>query len=388
MSKTIKALQILGSVDVRVGGPAYSVKNLTEHLNALEVKTDIWTFNYPYQDQKINLNQGGEHFVAPDSFLSRKFAAWNPRAKNHLNAIVSNYDVIHNHGHWLFGNAYARMVSQQMKKPVMISSRGLLEPWALGWRSLKKKLALQLFENENIKAANIFHATSHQEAENMRRFGIKQPIAVIPNGIDLMSATVSAETLSKKQILFLSRIDPKKGLERLFSIWQRQAKRFPEWELVVAGNGCESYMARLKEDARGKGLDSSVRWAGFVQGEDKTKLFNQASAFILPTFSENFGIAIGEALSHGVPVITTNGTPWNEIQTEKCGWYTENNEASIEKALIEALNTPAQALKEMGMRGKALIEKKYTWPNVAKEMVDTYRWMLKVGDKPDCVRID
>ncbi len=389
MANDMRVLQVLGSLNVAVGGPAYAVKRLVEHMSALGVGSNVWTFNYPSRDMKVNFKNDAQHFIAPYLLLSNKFAGWNPWAQAHLHRIAAAHNILHVHGHWLFGNGYAYRVAADQCRPIVVSPRGMLEPWALNVKKLKKKVAWILYEKKNLDSASLFHATSFMEAESIRRLGFKQPIALIPNGID----AVSDESLQglrlrergKKTLLFLSRVDSKKGLERLFAIWQRQVKHFSDWQLVIAGNGHFRYVSMLKKSLREKGMDSSVKWMGFVEGDAKNILYAGASLFILPTFSENFGNVIGEALSFGVPVITTNGTPWQQIQSEKCGWYTENNEFAIERALVEAMGSSAATLKEMGERGRCFVEKNYSWVKVAQRMVDTYKWLLGSNEKPDWI---
>lgn len=387
MSRELKVLQVIGSLDARTGGPSCSIKSLAEHLHNHEIKTDIWTFNYPYKDRPVKLKNHSQHFIAPDFFLCRKLLSWNPWIKGSLAAIINKYDLIHNNGQWLMGNYYARLLAGRARKPLIISPRGMLEPWALGSKELKKKIAWRLYEKRNLDSAVAFHATSSAEAESLRRLGFRQPIAVISNGVELSS--VAVDTKQKKTVLFLSRIDVKKGLERLISIWGRQMSSFPDWELVIAGDGDKRYMSQLKKSVQDKGMSGRVRWAGFVEDEMKKSLYKNASVFILPTFSENFGNAIAEALSSGIPVVTTKGTPWDDIQTERCGWYVENSEKAIETALAEALQTSAVSLAEMGNRGRQLIERKYSWPKIAGQMAQTYEWILKRrSSPPECVQFD
>ena len=387
MSRELKVLQVIGSMDARTGGPSYSIKALADHLHHYEIKTDIWTFNYPYQDKPIKLKNNAQHFIAPDFFLSRKLSSWNPWIKSSLRSIIGKYDLIHNNGQWLMGNYYAHLLAERVGKPLIVSPRGMLEPWALGSKELKKKIAWRLYEKRNLDSAAVFHATSPAEAASLRRLGFRQPIAVIPNGVELNPVAFGEK--EKKTVLFLSRIDIKKGLERLISIWGRKMGCFPDWELVIAGDGDKGYLNQLKKSVQDKGMSGRVRWAGFAGDEMKKCLYENASVFILPTFSENFGNAIAEALSFGVPVVTTEGTPWNDIQVERCGWYVKNSEPAIEAALVEALQTSAVNLVEMGMRGRQLIEKKYSWPKVAGEMAQTYQWILKMRDTPpECMRFD
>jgi glycosyltransferase involved in cell wall biosynthesis len=120
-------------------------------------------------------------------------------------------------------------------------------------------------------------------------------------------------------------------------------------------------------------------------GDEKWSLLGTADAFVLPSYSENFGIAIAEALSSGLPVITTQGTPWSEIAVRKCGWWVKADRASLEGALREMMRLSDEERKEMGIRGRRLVEEKFAWPAVARQMRGVYAWALGKGEKPACV---
>ncbi len=386
MTHSVAVAHVVGSMDARVGGVARFISDLVPCMVDKNIISDLYTFGYPVKDhwEESSVLDCVRDY---DSFSGALGISLN--AISGLRERFKKCHIVHNHGLWIWANYCAVASSNLASHKIIFSTHGLLEPWALQHHPFRKKIFWNLWQKKHLGLSTAIHATSSQEFESLRTLGIKNPISVIPIGIQLAARNLDAQsTTGRKTMLFLSRIDSKKGLERLFLIWKKQFQSFSGWELVIAGEGSQSYVDGLKRKAAEVGIQGSVRWVGFVQGEQKVKLLKEASIFILPTFSENFGIAIGEALAQGVPVITTNGTPWSELASERCGWYTENNELAIEQAMLSAITTPPKILKEMGERGRALIEKKYAWPEIAKKMADTYRWMLKMGDRPDCVRPD
>jgi glycosyltransferase involved in cell wall biosynthesis len=188
---------------------------------------------------------------------------------------------------------------------------------------------------------------------------------------------------SKRTVLFLGRIHPIKGLSDLVKAWAMV--RPPGWRVVIAGDGDKNHQAQLEAEIRERGLSGEFSFVGPVTGDSKWVWYREAALFVLPSHSENFGIVVAEALACGVPVITTRGTPWEDLNAHRCGWWTDIGPEALAKALREATTQPVAGRVEMGTRGKRLVEEKYTWPGIAAQMHRVYSWMLGQAPKPDCI---
>jgi glycosyltransferase involved in cell wall biosynthesis len=258
----------------------------------------------------------------------------------------------------------------------------MLEPWSLAFKAGKKRLALAAYQRREIGQAALLHATAAEELEGIRLFGARQPCAVIPIGVHL-PVFMEKPDCEVKTALFLSRIHPKKGILELLRAWKRLAPK--DWRLVLAGNDDGGHLAAVESEIRILGLGDQVSNEGAAFGEKKERLFREADVFLLPSYSENFGIVVTEALSYGVPVLTTTGTPWKHLPKERCGWCIGTGQEPLIRGLEEVLTTSLKQLREMGAAGRALVERDYRWERVAEQFAITYQWLLDGGQTPSWV---
>ncbi|SHH03771.1 glycosyltransferase [Flavobacterium defluvii] len=280
-------------------------------------------------------------------------------------------DIVHINGIWSPQNWGFQKIAQELGIKVIISPHGMLEPWILSRNYWKKRLGMFFYQNKAIQKAEFLHTTAEMEALNIQYLGYKTPIHIIPNGIDLNDIKGIKENYGTKKIVFLSRIHPKKGIELLLEAWRNCNTN--GWNLEIAGNGNDCYIAGLSKSAQDL---KNVNFVGAKYGKEKWDFLRSADVMILPTHSENFGIVIAEALALGVPVITTQGTPWEDLEIHECGWWISLSVSNLEKIISEVIQTSAAELETMGRNGRKLVAEKYEIRAVANEMNDLYKKIL------------
>jgi glycosyltransferase involved in cell wall biosynthesis len=349
---------------------------------------------------------------------------------------------MHIHGIW---GPYAHLsclVARRYDIPYIVAPRGMLEPWSLNAKKWKKRLAMWMYQRRDLKHAVALHATAESEAEQFRKLGFRQPIIVSPNGVDLPE-TMPARTTrkdGKKTILFLSRIHQKKGLMELVEAWakikgsslvhccdsalvgsncgtgdrgretkQRQSaaavgsnqgprkqtntlmnsrtNELLDWHVEYAGPDYGGHLHAVQKRIKELGVEDDFTYLGDLGDQEKWSAYRRADVFVLPTYSENFGIVVAEALAAGVPVLTTTGTPWKVLVENQCGWWIEPGVKSLGKVLPEILQMNRETLAEMGNRGRVYAIRAFSWQSIADKMRQAYAWFLEGGNPPPCVRL-
>ncbi len=281
-------------------------------------------------------------------------------------------DIVHINGIWSPQNWGFQKVAQELKIKVVLSPHGMLESWILEHNPMKKKIALFLFQNKAIETVDILHATAQMEEDSIRKLGYDNPITIIPNGIDLSDVKEIKTYYGTKKIVFLSRIHPKKGIEILLEAWRNIETK--GWTLEIAGNGDTAYIENLSQSAQDL---KNVFFVGAMYEESKWNFLRSADVMVLPTHSENFGIVVAESLAVGVPVVTTTGTPWEDLKSYNCGWWIDLSVENLKATLLKIFNTPEDVLATMGDNGKKLVKEKYDIQAIGKNMVELYNTILK-----------
>ena len=285
-------------------------------------------------------------------------------------------DIVHVNCCWTPQCAFTQKWAQAKGYKVVLTPHGMLEPWIMARNYWTRKLpALLLYQKAAMRKADMLHATANSEKANLLKLGYNNDITVIPNGIEPNKITLKTSWNSTKSILFLSRVHVKKGIELLMEAVALLKEQMVNYKVIIAGEGDETYIQQLKQKAGELGVSTIIQFTGGVYGEQKWKLFQKADFFVLPTYSENFGIVVAEALASGTPVITTTGTPWQELSIEKCGWWIDLNIENLTNTITKALLLSSEELKEMGVNGRKLVEEKYDIKVVAVEMVKLYNNM-------------
>ncbi len=303
------------------------------------------------------------------------YKPWDGRFTAQVGALLDELrpDVVHVNCCWMPACAVVQRLAQRRGLHVVLTPHGMLEPWIVSRHYYTRKLpALLLYQKAAVRRADCLQATAESERENLLKLGYNRNIHVVKLGIDAEGITMKPSWERTRQILFLSRVHVKKGINFLIEAAETLRSELQGYRILVAGEGDAEYVAALKGEIAAKGLGDIVQLIGGVYGEEKWRLFQTSDFFVLPTHSENFGLAIAESLASGTPVITTVGTPWEDLNTSSAGAWIEIGTAPLVAALRRFLALSDGELEAMGRNGRRLIETKYSARVMAEEMMQIY----------------
>jgi len=302
-------------------------------------------------------------------------------------------DIVHLHGLWLYPSIATLRWRRRTGKPTVISPHGMLDQWALANSSWKKRLALASFERANLNCAACLHALNLSELESFRALGLRNPVAVIPNGVELSDlAGVGSDygplkADERRVLLFLGRIHPKKGLEETIAGWSEACSLAPSiakgWVLAIAGWDDGGHLRHLRRQVADLGLEDNVHFLGPVFGQDKADLLRRADAFILASYSEGLPMSVLEAWSFSLPVFMTKACNIPEGFETGSAAEISTNPGSIAETMVHNLGT--ENFDKMGLAGQDLVKRRFTWDRVAQDLIAVYLWLVGQGDRPDCV---
>lgn len=282
-------------------------------------------------------------------------------------------------------NVYPGWIARRAGKPLVISPRGMLGGAALRFSSVRKRIFWAALQGSAMRGAKCLHATSRQEHDEIREFGLRNPVAIIPNGVDIPAYDpLPKVNAAMRTLLYLGRLHPKKGIDQLIAAWAKVEDRHPGWRLEIVGPLTGSYPDELRRMIAETGV-KRARLAGPVYGAEKTRAYRRSDLFVLPTLNENFGNTIAESLALGIPVITTKGAPWQGLEARNCGWWVDHGVSPLAAALDQAMGLDSVRLTAMGRAGHLWMESDFSWDSVASSMLSVYRWLGGKGDRPSCV---
>jgi len=306
-------------------------------------------------------------------------------------AEITSFDVLDISEFWPYAIYAVSRAACARGVPYILAPSGSLQPWALRTslaKTVKKSLYLALVGRSILDGAACIRAASLQEAENVQRLGYRGPVTVIPCGIDLEDFDASnapeAETWwpqlrDRPVVLFMSRISPEKGLDMLIPAWAELAESACGRDaiLVIAGPDYRGYRKQVEAMVDRHDLRRRVCLVGMIQGVKKAALLRRADVFVLPSYSENFGIVVTETLACGTPVITTTATPWQQLQQIDAGRWIEPKAGELLLALRDLLDMPAARRAAMGSRGADLVRSNYTWDRIASKYLHVCRCIVE-----------
>jgi len=386
----INVVHVVPGLHPEQGGPSYSVPRLCEALVCQATDVSLFSVAEPGV-QELYADRGGVHdgrfaWDYANIPILKKLRKSSGLARA-LREALQSADLVHVHGLWLLPNIQSGRIAARAKRPYLVSPRGMLAPVALKFSPIKKRLFWDVCQGAVMRGAACLHATSYEEHNDMRAMGLTNPIAVIPNGIDVPNLLNRPNNDSPERIaLSLGRIHPKKGLDRLVRAWARVERRHQDWRLRIVGPNELGHAEKLRDLASRLDVERLSIEAP-VYGPEKFRAYQDADLSILPTLNENFGLVVAEALAAGTPVICTKGAPWQGLETERCGWWIDHGVEPLVAALDIAMNTPREELCAMGARGCAWMRRDFSWDRIGCDMLDVYKWILGTGERPTSVRL-
>ena len=387
----MKLAMLTPSISRRAGGLRDVVLNLARSLeeehdvrvDVLSVEDEFATADRPLWDPL------SVHLARPTVATFR----YAPELSHNLSA--ADPDLVHTHGLWTYLSIATLRWSQKRMKPYVVSPHGMLDPWALRNSQWKKRIASFLFEHRHLKGAACLHAINRPEAVAMRNFGLKNPICVIPNGVEIPDSTSKVQPpewgnefeRDRKVLLYLGRLHPKKGLPTLLRSWRKAISKNGDWILVIAGWDQAGHRSELEQLVAQLGISDSVKFVGPLFGAPREAAYQGATAFVLPSLSEGQPLAVLEAWSHALPVIMTRECNLGEGFEMGAAVRMEPTIASGTDALKTLFSLGDAALREMGMCGKRLVASSFSWPRIAAEMFSVYQWVIGAGATPSSLFI-
>lgn len=353
-------LQVTPGISPSSGGPSRSVTGLSRALESVGV------------DVSLCILRGDDEFVDPQGIEVLRGSHALTRER------LSTFDLVHLHCLWDLDVHAVAVRCREMRVPYVISPRGMLDPWALSVKRWKKKLGMFLFQWRDLIGAAAIHATAELEASHIRAQGLNQSIIISPNGVNLPKIGETWESRQRvrngRVALFLGRLHPGKGLVNLARAWARVKPQ--GWVMRIVGPDSYGHKAEVLSELDRLGIREQWQFRDAVGDVEKWNEYAAAEMLVHPSVSENFGISIAEGLAFGIPVICTNGTPWNDVVSHGCGWWIEQGVEALVLALRKATSLSSADLYSMGKKGSMLIKEKYSWHAAAEAMIRGYEEVL------------
>jgi len=390
----MRILHVIQNMSPRHGGPTTVLKALT-HAQALagldvtlcttnedypvgqmDVPTDV-----PVKENGVTVWYHRVHFFP--LVFSVTLAKWLKRE-------IAGFDIVHIHGLYRFPSSYAAWCAWKERVPYLIRPHGSLDPFLYKQSRYSlplKRIYERLFDIPNLNGAAAIHYTAQEEAERTAFLDLRAPAVVVPNGLDWSEYEGLPERgrfrrridLDRRTplVLFLGRLNFKKGLDLLVPAFAQVAKNLPEARLAIVGPDNEGYGAKVRQWCREQGVADKVVFVDHLGPEEVKQAYVDADVFVLPSYTENFGMTVVEAMACGCPVVISDQVNiWREIQEEGAGLVVGLNPAQIANAICRVL-ADKEASGEMGKRGRMAAERRYAWPRIVEQLTQVYRKVIE-----------
>ena len=360
----MKIIHYIPSIDRMAGGISTYMQVLAKPLGTMaevQIMTHASENQLPMENCKVH-----------DIPRYRPFSGvWKKAVVDLLDSVRP--DIVHVNCCWTPDCAMIQRLAQKRGYKVVLTPHGMLEPWIIKRHYWTRKVpALWLYQKAAVQRADCVQATAESERDNLLKLGYNSNIKVVRLGIDAESIEMKRSWKKSRQILFLSRVHVKKVINFLVEAADVLRNELQGYKILVAGEGDADYVEAMKRMICDRGLQDIVKLIGGVYGDEKWRLFQTSDFFVLPTHSENFGLAIAESLASGTPVITTVGTPWSDLNSSEAGAWIEIGTEPLVETLRRFLSLSEDELETMGRNGRKLIETKYSAHVMAEQMMEVY----------------
>lgn len=381
----MRILQAGGTVGVESGGLSTAYASLANHLARAGAEVTAVTVDAANgTGRTCALDPGIRHIACAPAFLRRLGYCRGLAARL---AQAESPEVVHLHGLWRIHHAQLARYAAGSRLPLIVSPHGMVYSQALGQRAGLKRLAGVAFQDAILRRAVCLHATAPAEVEEIRRYGYRGPIALVPWGVDVPAALTPRHQDGDRVVAYIGRFHRLKNLDALLRAWARVVRDRAGWRLVLAGYDQDGYRGVLERAARELGIADRVVLRGPVEGDAREAFFAAADVTVLPSAAENFAFVVPEALARGIPVVTTTGTPWSALAAEGCGWCVSPSTDALAAALAEATGQTSEALIAMGEHGRRYVHAAFDWSVVVRRLLAVYEWAAGRGSRPDDVQV-
>jgi len=374
----VRVLHVIPSLDQSDGGPSRAVVEICRALRDAGEEVEIAS---TASGQGATVETPG---IPAHIFPRRPLFAfgaeykYSPELRKWLDENIRHYDVAHIHAVFNYSTHAAARAALRRGTPYIVRPLGTLnESYSLRQGASKKKVYLRWIARTELDGAQALHCTSGAEAEDLRRLNLRPPKVVIPHGLRLeefdavFAARAQRVSPPSKRLLFFGRVHPKKGFDLLLPAVQKLAPRY-DFRLIVAGPGDDSYIATLKADAQRRGIASRVEWAGMFSGPKRLEPFADADIFVLPSYNENFGIAVAEAMACGIPVVVSDQVDLCiAVHDAHAGLVTTCDAGELATGIAKLLDD-AELRATMGANGRRLVAEEFRWDRVAARLHHLY----------------
>lgn len=361
----MKIIHYIPSIDRMAGGTSTYMQVLAKPLGTM---AEVHIITHASENPLVMENCTVHYVPEFNPFKG----AWRKRIAEMMEEVKP--DIVHVNCCWIPACAAVQRIAQKRGYKVVLTPHGMLEPWIIKRHYWTRKVpALWLYQKTAVQRADCVQATAESERDNLLKLGYNSNIKVVRLGIDAESIEMKRSWKKSRQILFLSRVHVKKGINFLVEAADVLRNELQGYKILVAGEGDADYVEAMNRMICDRGLQDIVQLIGGVYGDEKWRLFQTSDFFVLPTHSENFGLAIAESLASGTPVITTVGTPWSDLNSSEAGAWIEIGTEPLVETLRRFLSLTEDELETMGRNGRKLIETKYSAHVMAEQMMEVYK---------------